>query len=263
MPKNSGTQSIAGLSKFIESGTFHYAAQLIRSTDASAHRGRWFEWLVRPELEANIDTGEFIQAVESLELGLDLDQRSSRDALKWLGRQPIDTRLCINISACSFSNRLFPHHLESLIEQNSILPEQICFDLAVNSAVSDLSGATRFVKYMRKIGCKLALDNGLPGHPVLGLFASLGLIDYMKIDRNWIAAAPTSPSHRQTLESIVEYSKRLGLQMVAEGVDSNDQLELVRQLGVQYYQGFIDGKPQLIVDSDEKGSRIIEMIQSA
>lgn len=254
--ERSNLSSVTKITRFIESGRFRYAAQPIHSIRGDS-RVNWYEWLVRPDFGSpELTTLEFIQAVESLELGLELDTRTSADAMQWLEQQQPGTRLTINVSGAAVSNHMFSSHMVALIENSRVDAEQICFDLAVHAALSDLSGATRFVKTMRRLGCQIALDNGIPGNPVLGLFGPLGFINYLKVDRKWVTSAPASPSHRETLESIVDYAKRLELGVVVEGVDGQEQLDLVRALEVDYYQGYLKGEPLVVALTDEGNDRL-------
>lgn len=249
--KTSALSSISELSQFVESGEFRYAAQHIKQVDGKSSGTRWFEWLIRPRLDdPTVTVGDFIRAVESTGLALDLDMRVIKEALHWLDRQPSNTRLTINVSSASFANRLFPSHVSSLISDSTVLPEQLCFDITVHNAISNLSGATRFVKTVRRLGCLVALDDAVPGNPVLGLFGPMGLVDFLKIDRKWVVEAVNSDSHRQSLESIVDFGQRMNLKIIAEGVDNHTQMAIIREMGVEYYQGYIDGEPQIIVSAE-------------
>lgn len=249
--RKSALGSISELSQFIETGEFRYAAQHIKQVDGKSSGTRWFEWLIRPSLDdPSVTTADFITAVESTDLALDLDTRVIKDALLWLDRQPSNTRLTINVSSGSFSNRLFPNHISSLIRESNVLPGQLCFDITVHDSIGNLSGATRFVKTVRRLGCLVALDDGVPGNPVLGLFGPMGLVDYLKIDRKWVVVAADSESQRKTLESVVDFGQRMNLELIAEGVDNHTQMMIIRDMGVEYYQGYIDGEPQIIVGVD-------------
>ncbi len=239
--------SVAELGQFIETGPLRYAAQQIQHSFDPKVGQRWYEWLVRPHL-AGVTTGDFITAVESMHFALDLDQRIVRDAIRWLDRQPITTRLTINVSSDSISNHLFTRYVASLLNESTVMPEQICFDLLVSDAIGDLSGASRFIRSMRDLGCAIALDSGVPGNPVLNLFGPMGHIDYFKIDQQWVRQAPVSGVHRATLESIAEFGRRLGIELIAVGVDGEPHLHLIRELGIDYYQGFVSGKPVLITE---------------
>jgi EAL domain-containing protein (putative c-di-GMP-specific phosphodiesterase class I) len=83
----------------------------------------------------------------------------------------------------------------------------------------------------------------------LGLFAPLHLVDFVKIDRNWIVHALDSSAHRTTVEGLIDFGRRLDVQIIAEGVETQAHLDLVRELGVEFYQGFIDGEPQLVSEA--------------
>ena len=249
--ETSALGSISELSQFIETGEFRYAAQHINQADGKRNGVRWFEWLIRPSLgDLNVTTEDFVRAVESTDLALELDMRVIEDALTWLDRQPSNTRLTINVSSGSFSNRLFPSHVCLLINDSTVLPGQLCFNVSLHNAIGNLSGTTRFVRTVRQLGCKVSLDAGTPGNPVLGLFAPMGLVEFLKVDCNWELDAPNGEVHGQNLESIIEFGQRMQLKIIAQDVDNQTQLELIRNLAVDYYQGRVDGEPQIIVGGD-------------
>ncbi len=239
--------SIAQLSNLIEHGEISYAAQHIKPVSARKGAERWFEWLVRPPLEDhNLSTSDFIHAVESLDLSLDLDTRIVRDALSWLDRQPINTRLCINVSTATLVNRHFSEFVIASIQQSHLLPSQVCFDITLHDSGGHFAGVSRFIRTVRALGCVVALDMGTPGNALLGMLAPLGLVDYLKIDRQCVQSALNSPVHHEMLESLVDYGKRLNVPVVAKGVDSDSHLDLMRELEVDYYQGFLDGEPVIV-----------------
>lgn len=236
------------VSESIEMGEFHYAAQHIRSLDSAQGSPRWFEWLVRPRfLERRVDAGEFIEAAHQLGLMTELDKRIVIDALSWLRLQPINTRLSINVSAASISNVAFTSYVVNAIRRFRIVPEQVCFEITEHQAITDLGTATRFSKTVRNMGAQIALDDVGAGTMHLGLFAPLHLVDFIKIDRNWIIPALDSPAHRRTAEGLIDFGKRMGVGIIAEGVETHAHLELVRKLNVDFYQGFIDGQPCIVV----------------
>ncbi len=235
-------QSVAQLSHYLEEAPFGYAAQQISASFSTGRSERWYEWLLRPQIEG-VSPADFVSAVQSMELAVDLDQRVVRDAIAWLDRQPINTRLSINLTSDSLSNRFFARYVKGLLNASTVIPEQICFDLLVGDAVRDLGGTSRFVHQMRELGCAIAIDGGSPANPVLGLLGPMGYIDYYKINRDLVSQATVSTAHRSTLESVCEYSKRLSLELIAIGVDSDAHLELIRELGVDFFQGFVNGEP--------------------
>lgn len=260
MISKSQLRSTDKVSDFLASGQFRYAAQEIALVDSPERSLTWFEWLVRPGAAGALSTTEFVEAIEALGLGVSLDQRTAMDGLAWLARQPATTRLTINISSDSLGDNEFIEGLSRRIRATPILPTQLCFDLAVHSAIRNLSGATRFVKTLRALGCEVALDSGIPGNPVLGLFGPLGFVNYVKIDRQWIVgAASSSASHATTLKSIVDYARRLRLPLIAEGVDTPELLTMLSDLGVQYFQGHLRSAP-VVVAARESGMAELQLV---
>lgn len=241
-------RSVKAVEAFLERGRFHYALEAVRSTRVS-RAASWHEWVTLPVTDRTLDRQVFMEAVESLGLARMLEKRSAADALRWLAGQDEPVHLGITVSGASLADPELTSRLLGQIEDAGVEPRRIGFGLAVHSALADLGGATRFVKAMRRIGCLVTLSNGIPGNPVLGLYGPLGYVNHLRVDRQWVTAAPHSVSHRQTLESIVDYAKRLRLEVIADGVDRPEQLEIVTALGIDFYQGALHGKPQLVAES--------------
>ncbi len=251
--------SIDSVTDTIHMGEFHYAVQPIKTLDRKTAGSNWFEWLVRPRfLDRQVNTADFIDAVHALGLMVELDMRIVTDALSWLQRQPISTRLGINVSAASIYNNAFTSYVLGAIRRFEVTPEQICIEITEHQAITDLSTATRFAKALRSMGAKIALDDVGAGTMHLGLFAPLHLVDYIKIDRNWIIPALESPAHARTAEGLIEFGKRLGVEIIAEGIETEAHLHLVEGLDVDYYQGFIDGEPTIVVGDRYKEREIEE-----
>ncbi|MEM9300977.1 MAG: EAL domain-containing protein [Pseudomonadota bacterium] len=254
--------SISAVQSFIRGGRFSYATDPIQSTTA-ATRQPWLAWIAQPRVDKSVDQIIFDEAVESLGLSLALDRRSTADALRWLRDDRSNSRLSLRVSGASLTDPALASEMLARIDEYRIEPDRLCFDIAVHAALSDLTGATRFVKALRRAGSLIALSNGIPGNPVLGLYGPLGFVNYLKVDRRWIRSAPDSTSHRQTLESIVDYAKRLGLQVIGEGVDTNRHLELVTRLGVDFYAGKINGGASLVAESSSDGEPLVRIERSA
>ncbi|MEM9530939.1 MAG: EAL domain-containing protein [Pseudomonadota bacterium] len=250
--QRSQLNSVAELSQLIEEGELSYAAQAIRPVGRARGSHRWFEWLVRPPIsDPNLTVRDFILAVESLDLSLDLDTRIVRDALAWLDQQPINTRLCINVSTATLVNRHFSEFVTTALDNSHLLASQVCFDIALSDAEGHFAGVSRFIRVVQARGCEVAVDLAAKGNALLGMLAPLGLVNYLKIDHTCVQAAPTSPAHRELMESLCEYSARLDLPVIAKGVDSDVHRDLLAELGVDYYQGFVDGEPVLVTEPEE------------
>lgn len=241
--RKSALASVAELSEFIASGDLRYTIQPIHPLQQDPG-DPWFEWRPRPALEDHDVTElDFLTAVESLELSLELDRRILADALSWRAERE-RLRLSVHISSAAFANRAFTETIARSLDSGGLKPAQLCFDLDIDDVARNLGRATRFVRSMGELGCPLSLDCDIAGDPMLALLAPLGLIGYLRVERKWVASAPVSEAHRVTLEGICEYGRRLGLELIGRGVDDEAQLQLLTGLGFDYYQGRLGGEPR-------------------
>ena len=166
--------SATELERLIYQGRFLYAAQPIVSVShlqTFRQRGAsWFDWQIRPQFLPELLSHDVIDAVESLGLGEELDLRVTRDAIDWLAQSASGARVTLSLSSRGLtSSRLFSS-LDTWLFDSGVQPGQLCFDIAVHTALRDLSGATRFLKSARKRGARIVLDT--PGFVVFCPFAS-------------------------------------------------------------------------------------------
>ncbi len=241
--RKSALASVAELSEFIAGGDLRYTIQPIQPLQHDPG-DPWFEWRPRPALEKHgVTERDFLTAVESLGLSLELDRRILSDALGWRAeREPM--RLSVHISSGAFASRGFTETVARSLESGGLKAAQLCFDLDIDDVARNLGRATRFVRSMGELGCPLTLDCDIAGDPMLALLAPAGLIGYLRVERKWVASAPVSEAHRVTLEGICEYGRRLGLKLIGRGVDDEAQLVLLTGLGFDYYQGALGGEPR-------------------
>jgi EAL domain-containing protein (putative c-di-GMP-specific phosphodiesterase class I) len=230
------------MSDYLTNNDLRFAVQRISSLSGGKIYN-WFEWLIRPR---DVEPCAFVDAVESLGDCLELDQLVVRKSLAWLARQPIDTRLSINVFASSVSREEFLDYVIQEIADQEVSPQQICFEITEHHAISNLANASRFVRLLRRFGVQIALDDLGTGSIHMGLLVPACSVDFLKIDRCWVTPAIESQSHRQKLDALIAFGRRIGVELILEGVETEAHLSLVREMEVDYYQGFYDGHPILI-----------------
>ena len=223
-----------------------FAVQEITPTGAESI-GDWVEWLVRP---ADLSAGEYVEAVQSVGLAVEFDQAVLYAAAHWLQFQPPTTRLSVNVFAKSISDIGFADFVDDLILTSDLFPNQLCFEITEHHEIDNLTAATGFAKHVRNLGASVALDDIGTGNMHVGLLAPLQLVDFVKIDRSWVTPALECYRHKETLDALVKFANRMNIQVILEGIETADHMQLVAEYHADYYQGFIDGIPKLVGNKD-------------
>ncbi|MDR2015443.1 MAG: EAL domain-containing protein [Azoarcus sp.] len=143
----------------------------------------------------------------------------------------------INVSGASLSDEHFPDFVLDQIHSSSVSPKKLCFEITESSAIANLKPALRFIENVRRAGATVALDDfgsGLSSFGYLKRFQA----DYLKIDGAFISNIDTDSANFATVKAIVTLARAHGLRTVAEFVHSNSILQVIREIGVDYAQGF-------------------------
>ena len=133
--------------------------------------------------------------------------------------------------------------MTALFEETGIDPQRICFEITETAAIANLSNATRMIIELGELGCQFALDDFGSG---LSSFAYLKTlpVDYLKIDGLFVKDIAHDPIDRAMVRSINEIGQIMGKATIAEFVESATVFALLREIGVDYAQGYEIGKPQ-------------------
>lgn len=224
--------------------TLHYQPQVaarsgrIESLEALL---RWF-----PREGPAVSTGELVAVAERSDLIYRLGDWIMREACRqqaqWKSAGLGDCRVDINLSGKQVAQEGIFSRLESYMTEFGLTPRDIGIELTENILIQSdekvLSGLQRL--YHR--GMKIALDDFGTGYSSLSYLKVLPVTS-IKIDRSFVRDAPAEPSHRAIMEATVFIGHRLGLEVVAEGVENEDELELVREMGCDLVQGYYFFKP--------------------
>ncbi len=168
---------------------------------------------------------------------------------RWVGRTAVSLaaaghHVAVNLSAHSIGDGEIVRIAQSAAEQG-VEPAMLMFEITETAAIANLQEAREFAATLAGIGCELAIDDFGTG---FGSLAYLKHIParFVKIDREFIKDLPLSPTDQHVVRAVVGIAQSLGQCTVAEGVENAETLALVRQLGVDYVQGFYTGRPAQI-----------------
>jgi diguanylate cyclase (GGDEF)-like protein/PAS domain S-box-containing protein len=194
-----------------------------------------------------IRPASFIPAAERYSLMPSIDRWVVQNALELLNdrlrrNQQIGV-FAINLSAQSLDDENFLGFVIDQFDKTCIPASHICFEITESTAISNLMSATRFMSILRGMGCRFALDDFGRGFSSYGYLKNLQ-IDYLKIDGSFVRDLANDPVDHAMVESINQIGHIMGVQTIAEFVETHDALEKLMTLGVDHVQGYQLGKPR-------------------
>ena len=150
--------------------------------------------------------------------------------------------LAINLSGDTLGDKSFPAFVRGELEKFHVNPRSICFEITETAAISDIASARSFIKEFKAIGCQFSLDDFGSGMSSFGYLRNLP-VDYLKIDGSFIRNICHDSIDLAMVESINHIGHIMGKHTIAEFVEDDATIALLRKIGVDYAQGFGIGKP--------------------
>jgi diguanylate cyclase (GGDEF)-like protein/PAS domain S-box-containing protein len=244
-------QMIEQIHRALEQDRLELYCQAIVPLDASAG-GSHYEVLVRMTDEAGkqVAPDSFLAAAERYGVSPRLDRWVIERFFKYLDDNPEQmsalARCSINLSGLSLGNAGFHDFLLGLFDKSGVPPSKICLEITETAAISNLTNAADFITSLRALGCSFALDDFGSG---LSSFAYLKTlpVDFLKIDGLFVRDVVTDPISYAMVKSIHDIGKLMGMQTIAESVESDAMLQKLREIGVDFVQGYGISRPRPLV----------------
>ena len=211
--------------------------------------GPQYEILLRMQDDRGsiIPPGAFMPSAERYNLCIDIDRWVVNAAFEWLSEYPDHLRdlgLCsINLTSRSLSDDQFLVFLDRQFRSRRIPPEKVGFELSETAAITNLASATRFIKVLKEWGCRMALDDFGSGLSSFAYLKSLP-VDCLKVDGVFVKDIADDPLDFAMVRSFYQIGGVTGKEMVAEFVESPEILAKVREIGIDYAQGYGIGRPR-------------------
>ena len=155
---------------------------------------------------------------------------------------PDDTRVSVNVSSLQVVRRDLPGVVSEALKDSGLAPERLLVELTEDRLLSRADGP-ELLDRLRSLGVHLAIDDFGTGYAGLGYLQRFPALDVMKLDQSFVAGIGCSPVSEHIVRSVVELSRGCGLQLITEGVETQEQAEQLAALGVTYAQGYFFGRP--------------------
>jgi diguanylate cyclase (GGDEF)-like protein len=194
-----------------------------------------------------ISPASFIPLAEETGLMIPLGEWVIREvcriASKWQSEGAAPARVAVNLSATQFRHQNLLEVIRSSLETSGLSPSCLEVELTESAVMTNPEDSAGVLKQLRRMGVTVAIDDFGVGYSSLSYLRRFP-IDKLKIDRSFVRDLPTSTTDESIVRAIISLAHSVSLQVVAEGVETEEQLEFVRKLGCDLWQGFYCCEPQ-------------------
>ena len=216
------------------------------TTDTVSH----YECLVRliSENDSIIAPGEFIEHAESIGLIGRIDRLVMAKAIEQhieFNKTNNSVGLSINLSGRSLNDKAIYHDIKRLLALPGVKPEKIIFEITETSAVSNFSSAQQLIDEVKNFGCQFALDDFGVGFSSFRYLKDLD-VDYIKIDGTFIKKIDQNHEDKIFVKTMSEIAHALGKKTIAEFVENQAIVSILKEYKIDFAQGYHIGKPQPI-----------------
>lgn len=191
-----------------------------------------------------VNTGEFIQLAEEIGIIGQITKwviKNVTEQMKRWEEEGVRMKVALNISPKDLKNRSVIDYLIHSIEEKALDPSSIEVELTERGILEDKESATQCSKILRNHGIKLALDDFGTGYNTLIDLVEIP-IDYLKIDKIFVDNI-FDDMGRTLIEYTIGFAKKTGKKVVAEGVETREQMDILKELGCDFIQGYYYSKP--------------------
>ncbi len=227
---------------------FRVVYQPIMSLESERLRG--FEALVRwhHPIRGLISPMEFIPVAEDngmiVQIGEWVLRQACEEMKRWQQSFPSQPQLfvCVNLSVKQFSQQDLIEKVSTILRETNLTPATLKLEITESAVMENVETATRMLTELRELGVQLAMDDFGTGYSSLSNLHRFP-INTLKIDRSFITHMVDNNENAEIVRTISGLAQNLGMDVVAEGVETREQLGILRGLGCQFGQGYFFSKP--------------------
>ncbi|WP_409488868.1 EAL domain-containing protein [Pseudomonas promysalinigenes] len=193
-----------------------------------------------------VPPGDFIPVIEELGLVVDVGdwvlREASRQLKHWHKNKVRVPKVSVNISARQFSDGQLGTRIATILEETNLPPACLELELTESILMREVDEAMQILASLKNLGLSIAVDDFGTGYSSLNYLKQFP-IDVLKIDRTFVDGLPEGEQDAQIARAIIAMAHSLNLAVIAEGVETHEQLEFLREHGCDEVQGYLFGRP--------------------
>ena len=242
---------VARINGALEEDRFFLRYQLIELLARRKRPLKRFEVLLsmREKSGVTLPPGSFLPAAERYNLMPLIDRWVVRKAFAWLESNMEEQNsldfMSINLSGDSITDDSFLEFIQTELKKYSFAPTKVCFEITETAAIEQIHKAIYFIRQIKKIGCRFALDDFGSGMASFAYLKHLR-IDFIKIDGSFVHDMTRNPLSHEIVKSIYKIARVMQIATIAEHAEDQATLEALETIGIDYVQGYIIAKPEIL-----------------
>ncbi len=192
-----------------------------------------------------VEPSAFVLLLESSGLVLEFTRKLMRRVRKEMAdavaKRP-NMSIAFNVAPRHFDDALILHDVATIFDGSGIRLSQIVLELTERHEVADLTNMRRTIAALQRVGCKVAIDDVGTGHSGLSYILKLG-VDIIKMDKMFVDAIGPEGHSKAIIETLIDLAKNMRMEIIAEGVETFDQVTYLRERGIGAAQGYVFAPP--------------------
>lgn len=241
----------------------HYQAIV----DPHTHEPAGYEALIRwnhPE-KGLLGPGAFLGVAEDAGLIDLVDAFALRSVCQqiaaWTAAFPAARNLYLATNWSARNLGRFVHEVEAVLVETGINPQQLVIEVTEGFLLEDSDASVHALQRLKQLGVQIAIDDFGTGYSSLAYLTQFA-VDYLKIDQSFVSKLPDDAASAAVIGAIADMAGRLGIKLVAEGVETDEQIEMLTSLGSPRLQGYRFAKPRPVADIEHHLARRSGMLES-
>lgn len=224
--------------------SIHYQPEFDLATQKLIRFEALARWM-HPTL-GNIPPDKFIPIAEESgmirTLGAYIMEKACAEAVRWQSMMPHPVQVAVNVSSIQFRHKSFVEEIRLILESTGLRPGLLQLEVTESVMLGGNPQTVEAISQIREMGISMVIDDFGTGYSNLSYLPSLSF-DALKIDRSFMLNLESQPETESMIRTLVRLAHDIGMRVIIEGVETEEQLDLIRVLGANEVQGYLVGRP--------------------
>jgi EAL domain-containing protein (putative c-di-GMP-specific phosphodiesterase class I) len=169
-------------------------------------------------------------------------EQACAEAVRWQKKTPYPIQVAVNASSFQVRRMGFVEEVSAILERTGLKPELLQIEITESAMLGGAQQAAETIHRFREMGVSMAIDDFGTGYSNLSYLPTLAF-DFLKIDRSFVKNLETQPETESMIGTLIDLAHSFGMRVIVEGVEKQEQLDVVKALGANEVQGYLMGRP--------------------